>query len=845
MPALRKSGIDILGEIPWGSHFCNFYETKQDLLDTLVPYFKTGLESKEFCLWIVSNSGLLTVEDAKDALEQVVPGLDQHLLNNDIEILNETNWYLEEDVFKLEKVINEWHAKLNRALALGYEGMRVSGDTFWLNEKIWKDFFAYEKQVNDFAADLPVTMLCTYPLRKSRAAEMLDVVHAHQFAIARRQGEWEVIESPKLIQAKAEIKKLNEELEQRVVERTQQLEKAIRELKYEISEREKIEAELKESELRYRTLIEQASDAIIITDEDGHLIEVNTSFCKMVGYTEKELMGMDITSLYDSEHLKADPLRFDLLLEGKVLFRERLMKKKDGKVFQIEVHVKMVGDKRILAIVRDITGRKQAEDALRQSEDRIRLIIDTIPTMAWSQTPDGIVDFLNQRWVDYTGLFLEKYIKEPTGPIHPEDIPGVMEKWLVNKAAGKAFDNEIRLRGADGEYRWFLVRTAPLHDEQGNLVKWYGVSIDIEDSKRAEDELRLAYQRLSYHVENTPLAVIEFDQDLCIKRWSKRAVEIFGWETSEALGKNVYDTDFPIIYKDDVPAVDRINEQLTKGVVNSNLSLNRNYTKDGNVIYCEWYNSVLRDEHGNAITILSLVLDVTERKKAEETLNKSYEEIRRLTEHLQKIREEERTSIARDIHDELGQQLTALTMEVKGLNKKLNDADEGIKQEIGDIINLLDSMVKSVRRISSELRPSLLYNLGLVAAIEWHLKEFEKRSGTKTIFNGPKEELELPDSIKKGLFRIFQESLTNVSRHANANKVNVILEQKDQQLFLSIEDNGQGFEKENIAVKDTLGILGMKERSQMMGGNYEIISIPGKGTTIIIAVPYNEKNNLI
>jgi len=120
-----------------------------------------------------------------------------------------------------------------------------------------------------------------------------------------------------------------------------------------------------------------------------------------------------------------------------------------------------------------------------------------------------------------------------------------------------------------------------------------------------------------------------------------------------------------------------------------------------------------------------------------------------------------------------------------------------------------------------------------------------KRSGIKTIFNEPKEELELPDSLKKGLFRIFQESLTNVSRHADANKVKVTLEQKGEELILSIEDNGQGFEKENVAAKDTLGILGMRERSQMMGGNYEISSIPGKGTIVIVAVPYNGKNKLI
>src|SRR5258705_5958356 len=159
------------------------------------------------------------------------------------------------------------------------------------------------------------------------------------------------------------------------------------------------------------------------------------------------------------------------------------------------------------------TLRKQIlkrTEALRQSEDRIRLIIDTIPSMAWSLTPDGIVDFLNQRWMDYTGLSLKQYIKDPTGPIHPEDIPGVIEKWLINKAAEKAYDDEMRLRRADGEYRWFLVRTAPLHDEQGKLVKWYGVSIDIEDSKRAENALRESEQRYLALFENMTEAVAYF-----------------------------------------------------------------------------------------------------------------------------------------------------------------------------------------------------------------------------------------------------------------------------------------------------------------------------------------------
>src|ERR1700687_4406702 len=212
---LRKTGISPVGDVPWGTHFCHFYETKQDLLDTLIPYFKAGLESKEFCVWVVSTPELITVEEAKGALAQAVPDIDRHLSDDNIEILNGLDWYLTENVFSLERVTSAWDAKLDRALALGYDGMRISGDTLWLAEKDWKDFCAYEKQLNDSIADRPMTVLCTYPLAKRRGAEGLDVVETHQFAIARRQGEWKVIETPELIQAKAEIKRLNQKVEDR------------------------------------------------------------------------------------------------------------------------------------------------------------------------------------------------------------------------------------------------------------------------------------------------------------------------------------------------------------------------------------------------------------------------------------------------------------------------------------------------------------------------------------------------------------------------------------------------------------------------------------------------------
>ena len=366
-------------------------------------------------------------------------------------------------------------------------------------------------------------------------------------------------------------------------------------------------------------------------------------------------------------------------------------------------------------------------------------------------------------------------------------------------------------------------------------------SLDFQTIVQSEDELRLAFQRLSYHVENTPLAVIEFDKDLNIKRWAGRAEEIFGWTAAEALSKNVYDPDFRIIFEEDRDAVNRINEELIEGSVNRNISLNRNYNKHGELRYSEWYNSVLRDSQGQVITILSLVHDITERRQAEITLNRSYDEIRRLSNHLENIREEERSHIAREIHDELGQQLTALKMDVIALSRRLNESPTSVQTKFSEIVGLLDMTMGAVRRISSELRPSLLYNLGLSAAIEWQLKEFEKRSGVKTVFIEPAEDCELPDSTKNALFRIFQESLTNAARHADPHKIIVSLGYGNGQIILTIEDDGRGFEMDKIGAKHTLGMVGMKERAQMMGGDFEIRTAVGSGTAVTVVAPCEVK----
>jgi signal transduction histidine kinase len=219
---MRKTGIDVVGDmVAWGAHFCLFYETREDLLDTLIAYCKSGLGREEYCLWIVAEP--LTIEEATAALKAAVPDLDRHLADSRMEIASARDWFLQGGTFDGKRLTDAWYEKLARVSARGYAGMRVTGDTTWLAKKDWGHFCDYEDGLNEVIGNQSLAVLCTYPLATCGAPEILDVVRTHQFVLARRHGNWDIVETAALKRAKAEIKGLNEELEQRVVERTNQL----------------------------------------------------------------------------------------------------------------------------------------------------------------------------------------------------------------------------------------------------------------------------------------------------------------------------------------------------------------------------------------------------------------------------------------------------------------------------------------------------------------------------------------------------------------------------------------------------------------------------------------------
>jgi MEDS: MEthanogen/methylotroph, DcmR Sensory domain len=193
----RKTGIDVVGDmVAWGAHFCLFYETKADLLDTLISYCKSGLENQEYCMWIVADP--LTVEEARDALKDAVPELDRYLAESRLEIARARDWFLPSGTFDGNRVTGGWYEKLARVSARGYAGIRVTGDTTWLTKKDWRHFCDYEDGLNEVIGNQRLAVLCTYPLAGCGAPQILDVVRTHQFVLARRHGSWDIVETAAL-----------------------------------------------------------------------------------------------------------------------------------------------------------------------------------------------------------------------------------------------------------------------------------------------------------------------------------------------------------------------------------------------------------------------------------------------------------------------------------------------------------------------------------------------------------------------------------------------------------------------------------------------------------------------
>jgi len=328
----RKTGIDILGDASWGTHFCHFYNTREDLLDILVPYFKAGLENNEFCMWVTSEA--LSGEEAGEAMTGAVPDFGKYLAKNQIEILPYTEWYLQDGVFDIHRILNGWIEKQNLASARGFDGLRLTGDTIWLEKDSWKSFSEYEKAVNNIIGDYKMLAVCTYPLGKCSTREIIDVVSNHQFALIKHENEWDIIENGRY-------------------RRTEDL---------------------------YRTLVELVSEWIWETDTDFTLTYVSPRSYGIIGYKPEELLGKKPACFMPPEETARlmDILTGCASQKKSISSFENICVHKDGHlVFQETNGVPFFGKNGNLlgyrGSNRDITERKKSEKELKKSKSKLAL----------------------------------------------------------------------------------------------------------------------------------------------------------------------------------------------------------------------------------------------------------------------------------------------------------------------------------------------------------------------------------------------------------------------------------------------------------------------------------------
>jgi len=495
--------------------------------------------------------------------------------------------------------------------------------------------------------------------------------------------------------------------------------------------------------------------------------------------------------------------------------------------------------------VQEIMQRHAAEEALRESDKRYRSLYHNTPAMLHSIDSEGRLVSVSNYWSEVLGYTEEEVIDRKLtdffteeSRIHAEQV--VFPEFFRN---GYCQDIPYHFIKKNGEKIDILLSAIGERDDDDNIIRTLAVSIDVTERNRVVEALKLAKEELSSYSKDlekqvsirtreitnilkyTPDVVYVKDREGKYVLVNSRFEELFKVTNEDVRGK----TDFEIFPQDVAEQFRSSDRQvLDKG---QSCQVEENVPHDGEMHAYLAVKFPVYDKAGEVNGVCGISTDITAVKKAQDQL-------RRLSGAIMASQEKERSAIARELHDELGQVLTALRMDAVWMQEHLKESDPEIAERALTMCSLIDKTIKDARSIAIRLRPGVLDDLGLVDALEWYMTDFENRSGIACIFEHG-DTPELTDTIATAAYRICQEAMTNVARYSGANRISVVLETKEDVLSLSVRDDGKGFEIAKLDESEGLGIAGMRERAALAGGSLDVISEPGTGTQVIFKVPYN------
>jgi PAS domain S-box-containing protein len=899
---LRKTGIHIIGDVPWGTHFCQFYKTKKDLLDILVPYFKTGLKNNEFCMWVTSEP--VQKEEALKTMKKAVPHFLKYLEKGQIEILPYTEWYLKGGKFSSLRVLQRWVERLNQALDKGYEGLRLTGNTFWLEKKDWRKFTDYEEEVNNVIGKYNMIAICTYSLDKCGANEVIDVVRNHQFALIKRGQKWERIESSENKLAKEALKQAYIELENRVRGRTSELARVNETLQAEINERKRVEDELA-ARMKQRAALAQLSQHALAGEDLNSLMDesvtriaqtLGVEYCKVlellpdghalllragVGWKEG-LVGHGTVSastesqagytlLFDKPVIVED-LRKEKRFSGPHLLHEHgvvsgmsVIIRGRGQPFGVlGVHTthqrKFIQDdvnflQAVANLLSSAIERKQVEGALRSTSLYARTLIEASLDPFVTISADGKVMDVNQATELATGFSREKLIGTDFSDYFTEPEKA-REGYKEVFSKGSVKDYPLAIRHTSGRVTQVLYNATTYKSETGKIQGVFAAARDISELKQAQEALRAAslYTRSLIEASLDPLVTISADGKIMDVN---RATELVTGVPREKLVRS----DFSDYFTEPQKAREGYKQVFSEGSVRDYpLAIRHTSGKLTDVLYNA---TIYRSELGEVEGVFAAARDITELRRAEGRLKTYMEKLEWSNRELQDFA----FVASHDLQEPLrkiqafGDQLKSKHTETLG--EEGRDYLERMQNAASRMQTLIQALL-NYSRVTTKAEPFIPVDLKNVVQEVLIDLEMSIRGTGGDVEVGDLTSLEADPNQMRQLFQNLIGNALKFHREKPAVKVyGLPLDQAElkerssgggrYQIF--VEDNGIGFDEKyldrifvpfqrlhgrGIYEGTGMGLAICRKIVERHGGTITAKSTPGKGSTFIVTLPMKQ-----